>query len=89
MWGIQDLVHLGGCPLVDRGLDCFGQVEGHVSLFGFTDLPPHLFLDIDQGLDGLVTKVQGFHHHVFGDLLCTAFDHQDGITRAGDTQVER
>ena len=58
------------------------------SRFGLPTSACHLELQIDQRLNGLVSQFEGCDHHILGDLVGAAFDHQDGVRGAGDAQVE-
>ena len=45
-------------------------------------------MQFDQRLDGFVTKFERGDHHIFGDFIRAAFDHEDGVFRAGDAQIK-
>jgi len=45
-------------------------------------------LQLDDGLDSLVTELDGTHHRLFVQLVGAGLDHHDGVFRAGDHQVK-
>ena len=48
----------------------------------------HLFLQVDNWLNGLMPKCKRLNHNIFGYFIGTAFHHQDGIACTCDPQIQ-
>ena len=78
--GLADLVH----ELENR--TGAGLQEAHD--LGLADGGPHLFLDVDERLQGAVAEQDGVGHDVLGDDRGAGLDHHDGVAGAGDDEVD-
>ncbi len=79
---------LGVGDLLDRGEDLAGDHQGLGLALGLPDLGDELLLELDEGLDRGLARLEGLDHGRLVDLVGAALDHHDGVLGGGDEDVE-
>ena len=74
--------------LLDELQDGAGAGLEEAQNLGLADGSPHLFLDVDERLEGAVAEEDGIGHDVFGHDRSAGLDHHDGVARSGNDEVD-